>query len=83
MRPKLFPKVKLLLEIRRLTKNKANMFNKLKSRKLWATILGSIIVTVGPELGLSPDVTQWIATIVTGYVIGQGIADAGQGLLAR
>ena len=56
---------------------------KLKSRKLWAAVIGAVIVSAGPQLGLTPDITQWIATIVTGYVVGQGIADAGQGLLAR
>ena len=80
-RQKLFPKINLLLALRRLTKDK-NAMNKLKSRKLWAAIIGSIIVTAGDQLWLSPDVTQWIATIVTGYVIGQGLADAGQALKA-
>lgn len=56
---------------------------KLKSRKLWAAIIGSVIVSAGPELGLSPEVTQWIAQIVIGYVVGQGIADAGQAVLAK
>ena len=56
---------------------------KLKSRKLWAAVIGAVIVSAGPQLGLTPDITQSIATIVTGYVVGQGIADAGAGLLAR
>jgi hypothetical protein len=56
------------------------MIDKLKSRKLWAAIVGSVILSFGDQLGLSPDVTQWIGTIVTGYIVGQGIADAGQGL---
>ena len=80
-KPGILIKLKALMELKRLTKN-TTMIAKLKSRKLWATIIGSLIVTAGPEFGLSPDVTQWIATIVTGYVIGQGIADAGQGLIA-
>lgn len=59
------------------------MIDKLKSRKLWAALIGTIIVTLGDHLGISPEMTQWVATIITGYVIGQGIADAGQGLAAR
>ena len=62
---------------------KKSMFQKLKSRKLWATIIGALIVSGGKEVGLTPDMTQWIATIVTGYVIGQGIADAGQAVSAK
>lgn len=58
--------------------NKNEIMSKLKSRKLWAAIIGSVIVTAGDQFGLTPEMTQWIATIVTGYVIGQGIADAGQ-----
>lgn len=58
------------------------MIDKLKSRKLWAAVVGSVIISFGDQLGLSPDVTQWIGTIVTGYIVGQGIADAGQGLRA-
>ena len=58
------------------------MIDKLKSRKLWAAIVGSVILSFGDQLGLSPDVTQWIGTIVTGYIVGQGIADAGQGFRA-
>lgn len=53
------------------------MIDKLKSRKLWAAVLGSVIVTLGSQLGLDPEVVQWVGTIVTGYVVGQGIADAG------
>lgn len=57
--------------------------SKLKSRKLWAAVIGSVIVAAGPQFGITPDITQWLATIVTGYVIGQGIADAGQAALTR
>lgn len=49
---------------------------KLKSRKLWATIIGSLVMSVGVQIGLTEDQCQWIATIVTGYIVGQGIADA-------
>jgi uncharacterized membrane protein HdeD (DUF308 family) len=51
---------------------------KLKSRKLWAAVIGTALITFGNQAGLTPEVSQWIATIVTGYVLGQGIADAGK-----
>ena len=51
---------------------------KLKSSKLWAAVIGTALITFGNQAGLTPEVSQWIATIVTGYVLGQGIADAGK-----
>ena len=53
------------------------MIEKLKSRKLWATIIGGIIITLGDAIGLSTEASQWVATLIGGYVIGQGIADHG------
>lgn len=50
--------------------------NKLKSRKLWAAVVGTALITFGNQVGLTPDMSQWIATIITGYIVGQGIADA-------
>ena len=58
-------------------KKRNDMFNKLKSRKLWATIAGVLITAFGKELGISPDATAWIAGIVASYVLGQGVADHG------
>jgi len=55
------------------------MFNKLKSRKFWAAIVGTALVSIGSEIGLPPESVQWAATIITGYIVGQGIADAGAG----
>lgn len=70
------PKAKILWTL--LTR-KNDMIAKLKSRKLWAAVVGSVIVALGQQLGLSPDIIQWVGTIVTGYIVGQGIADAGAG----
>lgn len=70
------PRWKMLLTILKI-KNDKTMIEKLKSRKLWAAVIGSAIVALGGNLGLSPDVVQWVGTIVTGYIVGQGIADAG------
>lgn len=53
------------------------MIEKFKSRKLWAAIVGAVVVSLGDQLGLAPETVQWVATILTGYIVGQGIADAG------
>jgi hypothetical protein len=55
------------------------MFEKLKSRKLWAAFVTSSILFFADPLGIPPDSAQWIAGIVASYIIGQGIADAGAG----
>lgn len=49
-----------------------------KSRKFWATVVGGFIMSVGPQAGLTVEQCQWIATIITGYLVGQGIADHGK-----
>jgi hypothetical protein len=53
---------------------------KIKSRKLWAAVIGTTLITFGNQVGLTPEMSQWIATIITGYIVGQGIADAGKKL---
>ena len=55
------------------------MIKKLNSRKLWAALTGVVITFFGDSLNLPPDSTQLIITILTGYIVGQGIADAGAG----
>ena len=47
---------------------------KLKSRKLWLTILGTAAVTVLTHLGMA-DIAKLVAGIVASYNVGQGIAD--------
>lgn len=54
---------------------------KFKSRKLWAYVLASLIIAFGDGLGMSPDITKWLAVTVSSYLLGQGISDAG--LLGR
>jgi hypothetical protein len=62
------------IKLARLASNTA-MLEKLKSRKLWAAVVGSVIVALGDQLGLDKDTTLKIAAIVGSYVIGQGLAD--------
>ena len=70
-------KLSLLNKLRlyRLTQNKA-MIEKLKSRKLWATVIAAALATLGGQLGVSQDLIENIVQLVMAYVIGQGIADS-------
>jgi len=52
-------------------------FNKLKSRKLWVTILGTALVPLGVQIGLPPETVHSVVAILVSYLLGQGIADAG------
>ncbi len=62
------------LRLYRLTQNKA-MIEKLKSRKLWATVIAAALAALGGQLGVSHDLIENIVQLVMAYVIGQGIAD--------
>jgi len=55
------------------------MIAKLKSRKLWAAFTGVAITFFADSFGLPPASVGWIITILTGYIVGQGVADAGAG----
>lgn len=50
---------------------------KFASRKLWAYLAATLIVSVGDGLQLDPTITQWLSTLVMTYLVGQGVADAG------
>ena len=51
------------------------------SRKFWMTLIGSLLVyfNENQQWGLSSDTINALAVIVVGYIVGQGIADAGAG----
>jgi len=57
---------------------------KLKSRKLWVTIIASVFVTLGQQFGIELDSTALISLglivglIVVAYVGGQSIVDRGR-----
>ena len=68
----LWDKLKLL----RILSDKT-MFEKLKSRKLWATVLGAALLSLGGQLGISQDLTEQLVQLIAAYIIGQVIADAG------
>jgi uncharacterized membrane protein len=55
--------------------------DKLKSRKFWVTLVVMILVMFSEALGLDLDAGQLTAmvTLAAGYLVGQGVADHGQG----
>lgn len=50
---------------------------KLKSRKLWAAVVGAALTTLGIQLDFPQEAVTGIVAIVVSYIVGQGIADAG------
>ena len=62
-----------------------NWSDKLKSRKLWMAVAGVVIAVLGYLRGdLNADqAVQALQVIVAGYVVGQGVADAGVGVGAK
>lgn len=56
------------------------MITKLKSRKLWAAVIGGVIATLGDQLGIPAESTQYVAAIVIGYILGQGAVDTAAAL---
>jgi len=55
------------------------MMEKLKSRKLIATVLMAVLVLVNDKLGLgiSQEAILTVVGVIAAYVVGQGVADAG------
>lgn len=53
-------------------------FSALKSKKLWVTAIGGLLVTVGTAIGIPHGVTEEIVALVAAFVIGQGFADFGK-----
>tara|TARA_R110000822_G_scaffold122308_5_gene256402 strand:+ start:4190 stop:5023 length:834 start_codon:yes stop_codon:yes gene_type:complete len=70
------PKTPLTTKVKKLIMN--GTLDKLKSRKLWIAVLGSALVTIGSELGLSDDTVQSLVAILAAYLLGQGLADHGK-----
>lgn len=50
--------------------------SKLKSRKLWVTVLASAITTLAQQLGLDSVETHNLALTVSAYLVSQGAHDA-------
>jgi hypothetical protein len=54
------------------------MFDKLKSRKLWAAVASAVIVAFGDQLGVPSGHTLYLAGIVVAYILGQSVVDAAE-----
>ena len=54
------------------------MNGKLKSRKLWVTILTTALITLLTALGFDEESVTKIAGVAGAYLLGQGIADHGK-----
>lgn len=59
----------------RITQNKT-MIDKLKSRKLWATVIAGALATIGTNIGVSSDLINTLVQLVMVYVGSQAVVDA-------
>jgi hypothetical protein len=71
LRLSLWAKLKLLKVVR-----SPAMYEKLKSRKLWVTVVTAALVTLGSQMGIDEATTTKLVGIAAAYLLGQGIADA-------
>ena len=69
-------KIRILFTLKKLATDQA-MIEKLKSRKLWITVLGAAITALAAALGLDPDLAaKIIGGLTATYVVSQGVVDA-------
>tara|TARA_Y100000310_G_C20079909_1_gene533322 strand:+ start:158 stop:421 length:264 start_codon:yes stop_codon:yes gene_type:complete len=54
------------------------LIEKLSSRKLWAAVIGCLVIAIGSQFGLDEATATKLAGMVSAFIIGQGIADAGK-----
>jgi hypothetical protein len=56
------------------------MLAKLKSRKLWAAVVGAAVVALGEQLGLDAAQVEGVVTMLVAFVCAQGFADGARDL---
>lgn len=66
-----FDKIKLY----KLSKDKI-MLEKLKSRKLWATVIGGALAVLGSELGLDAGLVDKLVSMLMVYISAQAVVDS-------
>ena len=49
------------------------------SKKFWMVMLGSVLVTVMTQMGMSADMIAWVGGLFGVGVLGQGLSDFGKG----
>lgn len=54
------------------------MLDKLKSRKLWAMVVGAALTAFGGELGIRAEHTAYAVGIIVAYILGQSVVDAAE-----
>ena len=60
--------------------HKEELVGKLFSRKLWATVVGAALLTLGQQLGLPESVYKDLLTLLMTYIAGQSAVDAAAAL---
>lgn len=71
MKLTLFDKIKLY----KLSKDKV-MIEKLKSRKLWATVIGGALAVLGSELNIDADLVDKLVSMLMVYISAQAVVDS-------
>ena len=52
------------------------MLQKLKSRKLWVTVITAGLMALGSQLGIDPEMLEKIMAVAMTYIAGESIVDA-------
>lgn len=55
---------------------KIAMIEKLKSRKLWVTIISGVVFAIGGAMKIDPETLQPLLVLAASYILGQGAVDA-------
>lgn len=49
--------------------------DKLKSRKLWATVAGVALSALAQQLGMDPEQAENVVALIVAYIVGQSAVD--------
>lgn len=63
------------LKLYKLSKDTV-MIEKLKSRKLWATVIGGALAVLGSELGLDAGLVDKLVNMLMVYISAQAVVDS-------
>lgn len=50
----------------------------LKSKKLWAAVIGVLVASVGGKAGLDLEAQRTVVGVIMAYLVGAGLADVGK-----
>jgi hypothetical protein len=74
MKLSLWQKIKLARLVNKLL-NDDKMIEALKSKKLWVTVLGTALITLGTQLGFEAEQVNQVVNLLMTYLIGQSAID--------